>query len=310
MDKEFLTPLEIANILKIKKNTVYEMIKRGDINATRVGKQLRISKSDFANYLNISNTTNFNSPSEITSSKLEFQKRITDSILVLCGQDIILDRICDLANQVSNSYHVVRSHMGSYNGLFALYNEQVQIATAHLWDRETDSYNLTYISKVLPGFPCAVYHMANRVQGFYVKTGNPKRINNFNDLSRTDIVFTNREKGCGTRVLLDQKLISLSIQTSKVIGYDTVVTSHLSAATMVAKGDSDYALGNERTSLQLANISFVPLQVESYDIVIPLTYIDHPLAQTIINILQSSDFKNEIQLMGGYDTNEMGTKLM
>lgn len=309
MAEELLTPSEVADILKIKKNTVYEMIKRGDINATKMGKQLRISKSDLSVYLNKSNITSTPSLPK-TLPAMEFKPSTTDSQFVICGQDIILDRICDLANQTSHSNQVLRSHMGSYNGLYALYNEQFHIATAHLWDGSTNSYNLTYISKVLPGFLCAVYHLLNRKQGFYMKKGNPKNIQGFKDMNRTDITFVNREKGCGTRILLDNKLIDHHILPSQVVGYETIVTSHLASATMVAKGEADYALGNERSSLQFPEIAFIPLQTESYDMVIPLKYLNHPITQLIINIINSVDFQKEIELMGGYDVKDMGKRLL
>lgn len=310
MAEELLTPSEVADILKIKKNTVYEMIKRGDIHATKMGKQLRITQSDLDVYLNKSNIAIMPSVLPKTHPAMEFKPSAADSHFVICGQDIILDRICDLANQASQSNQVLRSHMGSYNGLYALYNEQVHIATAHLWDGITNSYNLTYISKVLPGFPCAVYHLLNRKQGFYIRKGNPKNIQNFQDMNRTDITFVNREKGCGTRILLDNKLMEFHLLPSQVAGYETIVTSHLASATMVAKGEADYALGNERSSLQFPEISFMPLKTESYDMVIPLKYLNHPITQLIIKIIKSIDFQKEIELMGGYDVTDMGKRLI
>lgn len=310
MAEELLTPLEVADILKIKKNTVYEMIKRGDLNAARMGKQLRISKSDLSAYLAKPHTITSSMPAFENLPPAEAFRISSDSMFILCGQDIILDRICDFVNQKMNANLVVRSHMGSYNGLYALYNEQVHMASAHLWDRETDTYNITYISKVLPGFPCAVYHIVKRKQGFYVKNKNPKHITGFDDMSRPDIIFVNREKGCGTRVLLDNKLIDCNILPSQIAGYENVVTSHLASATMVAKGEADYALGNERTSLQFSGISFLPLQTESYDMVIPLKHFNHPVSQLIIKTLQSPDFQKEIELMDGYEIKDMGERLI
>ena len=46
MEEQFLSPLEVAEMLQVKKNTVYEMIKRGDLKATKMGKQLRIARKD------------------------------------------------------------------------------------------------------------------------------------------------------------------------------------------------------------------------------------------------------------------------
>lgn len=310
MAEEYLTPLEVAAILKIKKNTVYEMIKRKDLNATKLGKQLRINKADLSAYLAKPQSVVPSVPDTESKISSEFLHRTTEPMFILCGQDIILDRICDFVNQKMNAPLIVRSHMGSYNGLYALYNEQVHMASAHLWDRETDSYNLSYISKILPGFPCAVYHIAKRKQGFYVKKDNPKNITGFPDMNRPDLLFVNREKGCGTRVLLDNKLVDNQIHPSQVRGYETIVTSHLTAATMVAKGEADYALGNERTSIHFSGLSFLPLQIECYDLVIPIRFFNHPISQLVIQALQNRVFQNEIELLGGYEITDMGKRLM
>ena len=316
MNDEFLTPAEIAEILKIKKNTVYEMIKRGDIRANKLGKQLRISREDLDAYLQTQATmppaapaTTYNpAPKQpITTSSAQGSDHI--STIIICGKDAILDRICDKLNAQNTDTNILRSPKGSYNALFALYNKQVHIATAHLWDADTDTYNVTYLPRLLPGMSVRLFHIVNRVQGFYVKSGNPKNITSFDDFKRDDILFANREKGCGTRILLDEKLRELKISKKNIKGYFNERTSHLDCATAIALGNADFALGSERAAFEFRNIDFIPLQTESYDMIIPSQYVNKPHYQKIINLLRDDSFRKEIDAMGGYDVTNMGKEI-
>lgn len=319
MNEKILTPQEVADILKIKKNTVYEMIKRGELKATKMGKQLRILEADVNAYLGVTNEP-ANAAAPSSEPNTEFNTRFTDktarnfqahaSAFVICGQDIILDKLCNLVNSKPFGVEALRSYMGSYNALYSMYQGNAQIATAHLWDPETDTYNLPYIPKLLPGLNVAVYHLLKRKQGFYVPSGNPKRLQGFRDFKRQDLRFINREKGSGTRILLDCKLQQLMIQPKNIHGYEYEVNSHLASATEVAKGNADFALGNERTSLQIPSIEFIPLQEESYEMVIRTEDINHPIFQEIIRLVQSAEFQEEVMLMGGYDVTDMGVRIL
>lgn len=306
-NNNYLTPLEVAEILKIKKNTVYEMIKRGDLPASKLGKQLRISRVDLDAYLGTQR------PSEVSASTtavIDGAGELDPSTIIICGQDTILDILCDKINHTGLNTTMLRLRRGSYNALYSVYQHQANIATCHMWDAATDSYNLPYISKMLPGIPIKVFHVLNRVQGFYVAKGNPKNITDFSDLNRKDIIFANREPGCGTRVLLDEKLSTLGIIGETIRGYETEKTSHLDCATAVAMKTADVALGNERAALQVPSIDFIPLQTESYDMVIPAKYMELPSYRKIVEILRSKEFQNEVQVLGGYDVTDMGKELL
>ena len=315
MPDEFLTPAEVAEILKLKKNTVYEMIKRGDLNANKLGKQLRISRSDLDAYLS-GQTTSQATVTNVSTAQPSMHSPLgatpldaQGESLIVCGQDMILDKLCDRINENENGILMLRSHKGSYNGLYALYNRQVHIATCHLWDPETDNYNLPYIPKLLPGLPVRVFHILNRKQGFYVPKGNPKKLVSFEDFTRNDITFANRERGCGTRILLDNKLNKLGIDRTQIRGYYSERNSHLECATAVAVGQADFAIGNERTSLQLPDIDFVPLQTESYDLVIPEDLMQRSSVQMVLAMLRSQDFQTEVLALGGYDVTNMGQEI-
>lgn len=312
MDSTSLTPLEVAEILKITKNTVYELVKRGEIPAYKVGRKLRIDKEDVENYINSQkNNTTIKSMArnDVSSSdvgSLINTAEIDSRDIIISGQDMILDILSrHLESNVPNikSY---RSYSGSYNNLYNLYNNKVSVASCHLWDWETSEYNTDFVKKMLPGVPCVIVNLAYRVQGFYVKKRNPKDIQGWHDLKRKDLVYVNRERGCGVRVLLDGKLRALNIPANQIKGYDYEENSHLSVASAVARDKADFGIGIEKISRQIDGVDFVPLQKERYDLVIKKENLQDPVYKEILNILSSENFKAELEVIGGYDLKDTG----
>lgn len=309
-----LTPLEVAQILKISKNKVYELVKKGDINSYRVGNKVRIEMKDIEEYKNESKKIQKNKQNNTGSVKSHNSSESSNELeeirnnhgFVICGQDIILDILSRFLQNHPSGVQALRSYTGSYDGLYALYHGNVQIATAHLWDGETDQYNLPYVKRLLPGIPTIIVHLANRMQGIYVVKGNPKGIKGLEDLKRPGITIINRERGSGTRILLDEHLKKLGIIGNSILGYERECFSHLAVASAVARGNVDFAIGNEKASQQVKEIDFIPLQPESYDLVIKKEDVQKPHFQAVLQIIRSEEFKLELEGIGGYDLNNLG----
>ena len=305
-----LTPEEVAEILKIKKHTVYQLVKRGDLPAFRIGRKLRINPQDVERYRQMgSSAAAVATPPcshHINSIVSDFEPRTDKSDLIICGLDPVLDI---LARQIENSpvsVRAYRKHVGSFAGLIALYQEQVDATAAHLLDGDTEQYNVPYIRRLMPGIPTVIIHLAQRWQGFYVAEGNPHQINEWKDLTADNIRFINREPGCGTRVLLDEKMRKLGIDSYSINGYNQVVTSHLAVASSVARGIADVGLGIQKTALQVRGIDFIPLQLETYELVIRKDDLSRPAIQRIFEVVNSTSFKNEVQGLGDYDLSKTG----
>lgn len=325
MSGKLLTVVEAAEVLKVKKNTVYDMIKRGDLKASKLGKQLRIRQEDLDLYIQYGGRKeteeSFCRP-QLFAGQEPYRKPVSESsasyygtagaetpsegMIIICGQDMVLDLLADRLSRHPDGCPAVRSYKGSYNALFAMYQGQVNVATAHLWHGATDSYNLPYISSMLPGTDVVVVHILKRKEGFYVKKGNPKNIYTFADLKREDVSIVNRESGSGARVLMDEKLRQNHILTSEVRGYHHIVNSHLEAAAAVSRGEADAALGTEKHSLQVSGIDFIFQQEESYDMVFRKEDFGKPSYQALLHILQSGEYQEEVAALGGYDVAGMG----
>ena len=298
MTERYLTAQEVADRLKIKKSTVYDMIKKGTLRATKMGKQFRVSEEDVYAVLGAAQPTAHTAPAPAAGGRF-----------IVCGQDALLDLLCDSANTAYGEPFFFRSHMGSYNGLHAMYQGQADAATAHLWDMETDTYNLPFISKLLPGERVQVYHLVGRTVGLYVAAGNPKGIHRIEDFVRPDVTMVNREKGSGIRVLTDILLLRAGLSPRTLNGYEDVVGSHLAAAAAVAGGQADCAVGNQKAALQTPAIDFIPLRVEQYDIVFRQDDLSHPAVQALLGVMQSEAFRAALDALGGYDTTGLGQKL-
>ncbi|RDU24254.1 substrate-binding domain-containing protein [Anaerosacchariphilus polymeriproducens] len=311
-ENKVLTPEEVAGILKIAKNTVYELIKRGELTAYKVGNKVRVDQSDLNYYIQRSKGTSSKSM-QVNSSKdfqtFPIQSTFTtnnDSQLILCGQDPSLDILANIIQNHPLGTQVLRSYIGSFSGLISLYYDRCQISASHLWDGDNDIYNVPYIRRLLPGIPCIILRIAKRTLGFYVASGNPKNIVHWSDLTRDDIIMINREKGAGTRVLLDENLRLLSIVPHNINGYNNEETSHLSIASTISRGIADVGMGNQTIANSVQNVDFIPLKTECYDIVIKKNSLDQPIFQLIYDIINSTEYKNALIGLGGYDTSETG----
>lgn len=297
----FLTVQEVADLLKIKKTTVYDLIKRGKLPSSRVGKQLRISEQALTQY--VQNSDAAPEPRERTLA--ESAVRPADS-LILCGQDRALDFITNYMGAQPDCPGVLRSNQGSSNSLSALYQRKVDIATAHLWDQETGEYNYPFITRLVPGCALVAVRLFGRMQGFYVRKDNPLGITGWEDLKRGDLRYVNREKGSGTRVLLDSRLKSMGLAAGALRGYEREQYSHLSVASAVACGDGDLGLGCEHGGQQVGDLTFVPLQLEWYDMVFFADVEPTLPYRVILDYITSARFYRELSSLGGYDISQTG----
>ncbi|MDR2739168.1 MAG: helix-turn-helix transcriptional regulator [Treponema sp.] len=333
MGSNLLTAEDVAQQLRIKKYTVYELIKRGELPSSKVGKQVRVSQADIDRYL----ASNKTGP-QYSDRPLGSGREVVDLIssgrpsvpgnrvespvgknpdpfsalgeaslqaaVIISGQDMCLDLLVARLSGTGNT--VLRSYVGCYNGLYSLYHGRVTMSAAHLWDAETDSYNYPFIRRLLPGLPVGVFRLGGRMQGLYVRKGNPLNIQDWRDFSRPELTMINRERGSGTRILLDQKLARLGIDTAAIRGYAWESTSHLGCAGTVAKGSAELGCGCERGIEGVGGVEFVPLQLEWYDFVFRLADRNTPVIRTISSYITSDEFKRDLEIMGGYDLSQTG----
>jgi len=305
-EKNALSTQEVADMLNVSKSTIYDLIRRGEIHSYKVGRKVRFAEKDVKEYISRSRDSQsvIGKPDpDIKGFNLMGEDRRKDNFII-CGQDLILDVLSNYMRL--HGVPALRAYIGSYDSLISLYRNKVNVASAHLWDSDSNQYNIPYVRRLLPGIPTVIIHLTCRMQGLYVQKGNPKGIKTWADFGRDDITMINREQGAGSRVLLDENLRLLEIYGGCIKGYDNETQSHLAVASAVSSGKADIAVGNEKIARQVDNIEFIPLKKERYDLVIRKEQLHTTEIQTLLKIIRSDAFKNEFEHIGGYDTSEMG----
>ena len=193
----------------------------------------------------------------------------TNVIRIVGSHDLALNILLDLLRQRVDGLRTEVTHAGSLGGLIALQEERADLAGTHLLDEETGEYNYPYVKRILPGRALAIVNLSFRIQGLMFARGNPLHITGLADLRRPDVTFVNRQKGSGTRVLLDLQLKRQGISPSDIKGYNVEFDTHLAVASHISKGNADVGLGIEAAASS-CNLDFVPMFRERYDLVMPL----------------------------------------
>lgn len=301
-----LSTQEVADILHVSKSTIYELIRRGEINSYKIGRKVRFTQDDVDAYIARSRHEQSVQPVrriELSSSLLH-PETADGSSLVISGQDVLLDILTNYLHQSGVASQ--RCYLNSFEGLLSLYEGRVAAAACHLYAADEKAFNIPFVKKLLPGVPAALINLSYRSQGFYVAAGNPKEIHGWRDLARRDITILNRSPGSSARILLDGQLHRLGLDARKVKGYEREMRSHLTMAAAIAEGEADLAIGTERISRQIEGLDFIPLLEERFDLVVRREFLETKAAETLLEILRSAAFKKEIRHFSGNDYRDMG----
>jgi putative molybdopterin biosynthesis protein len=229
---------------------------------------------------------------------------LAKTIFAIGSHDLTLDLLAQFL--APRQRRLASVNVGSLGGIQALKRGEAHLAGAHLLDPVSGEYNLAYIHQHLPGRSLRVVTLVGRTQGLFLAPSNPKGIQGLEDLSRPDIIFVNRQRGSGTRFLLDYHLEQNGITPDQITGYDHQEFTHLSAAALVASGRVDCALGIEAASHAL-DLDFLPLYTERYDLIIPEEFADSVLMAPLLDLLDDLQFREVVSERPGYDISEMGT---
>lgn len=227
---------------------------------------------------------------------------IKETLVSIGSHDLIMDVISDMIKLTSG-------HVGSMGGILAMKRGECHISPIHLLDTETGEYNISYVRKYFPGNKMAIIKGVKRLQGFIVEKGNKNDIKDFTDLARKDIVFVNRQRGAGTRILLDYYLSKNNIKSSDIKGYDREMTTHMAVATAVKTGSATTGLGIYSAAKAL-DLDFVSVGYENYDFLVTQEYLGDEMVKEFIKILSSDEFKERVVSLGGYELEEAGKVIL
>ena len=244
-----------------------------------------------------------NAGDKVTVQLYRSPDEIARTIVAIGSHDLTLDLLAQFLAE--RGTHLSSANVGSQGGLVALRRGEAHLAGSHLLDPDTGEYNVTYVKKYLPDTPVVLVTLVGREQGLIVKPGNPKTLRTLADLGQPDVIFVNRQRGAGTRVLLDFEIEKIGLKPEEIRGYDREEYTHLAVAAAVASGVADCGLGIAAAARAL-ELDFVPLFKERYDLIVPHEHYTSPLLRPLLDLLRDARFREQVAALPGYDIAPMG----
>lgn len=242
---------------------------------------------------------------KVTVELYRTMEEIDHTVVAIGSHDLILDVMADLMPTLYPGNYLSSTHVGSMGGLMALRRGEAHLAPTHLLDEETGTYNVPTLKKLFTE-PMALIKGVDRVQGIMVKKGNPLGIRGIEDLP--GVSYVNRQRGAGTRVLLDYKLKQAGIDPSAIRGYDREAATHMAVAAAIAGGDADAGMGIESAARSMG-LDFIEVGPEEYDFAIPVRFLELPHVQHFLEVLKSREFAERVEKLGGYSLRQAGAIL-
>ena len=230
-------------------------------------------------------------------------EEIDRTIVCTGSHDMLLDVISDMMSGEAEGVRLSSTHIGSLGGLMALKRGEAHITPTHLLDEGTGIYNESYIRSLFPDENMILVKGVGRIQGLMTAPGNPLRIKGVEDLTR--VKYVNRQRGAGTRVLLDYKLKEAGISPAEVDGYDAEAATHMAVAAQVAGGEADCGMG-VYSAAHAMGLDFIPVGEEEYDFAMRPETLETEEMKSFIRLLVSDAFKAELERLGGYSTDRTG----
>jgi len=239
---------------------------------------------------------------------LNKNKRIIDETLLVIGShDLTLDLLAEYLS--IRGKRLVSANVGSLGGLISLNRGEAHFSGSHLFDPIDGTFNTSYVKKYVKNFEVKIIPWVFREQGLIVQKGNLKNITSLEDLQRSDVSYINRQRGAGTRILLDYYLEKLGIDSSLIQGYEEEEFTHLNVAAAIKSHRADTGLGITAAARAL-DLDFIPLFKERYDLIVPEKIYQSEIFKPILLAMTDEEFRSRVQSLDGYDVSCMGTELI
>ncbi|MEN6376296.1 MAG: helix-turn-helix transcriptional regulator, partial [Smithella sp.] len=298
MSEELMNTKEIAQYLGIHEKQVYFLIKEKKIPSTKI-----TGKWIFPKQL-IDEWIESNAKKGLAEARQKGE-RIEGAILAAGSNDPILDILHTQLRKIHPEFYIFSTNTGSVEGLKALNKGYTDIAWSHLFDPKTGEYNLPFLTSYLPNINPVAVNLFYRELGFIVASNNPFGIRTFADFAVEGVKFINRQRGAGTRVLIDHHLQQLGIAGAKIDGYENEVFTHFEVGLSILSKEADVGIATSAIA-KLLGLGFVPITQESFDMIMDKTVFFGKGVQAFLEILNSAEFKTRVAGLGNYDFNKSG----
>ena len=245
---------------------------------------------------------------EIDVSLLTPENELKNTLVIIGSHDPILDELGDMMHSADTSISVSSSHVGSMGGIMAVRRGEAHAAGCHLLDTASGEYNLSFMRKYFPNHNVRLIKCVGRTQGLMIANGNPLGIREFKDIAKEGLRYVNRQKGSGTRILMDYLMDKNGLKSDDVYGYEREEMTHTSVAAQIVSGSADAGMGIY-SAAKLYGLDFIPVCEEEYDLIIPDYAADTPMVKMLLETLRSGAFRERILSLGGYTVENSGEEI-
>jgi putative molybdopterin biosynthesis protein len=252
------------------------------------------------------NTEGLEGGSAVSIQLLRDRSTIEHTLMINGSHDPLIDTVYDLLRKQNYHLYVSSSHVGSMGGIMAIKRDETHVAGIHLLDEATGEYNRAFIQRYLADVDLVLVQGVKRSQGLMVAKGNPLNIQGLGDVVAKEASYVNRQKGSGTRILLDYLLKRQNLDGGNIYGYDREELTHLSVAVQIASGSADAGLGIY-SAAKAYGLDFIPICWESYDFILREAYLEDDKIQQFLQMLRSENFALALEQLGGYELKGIGT---
>ncbi len=243
--------------------------------------------------------------SEVPIRLLRPKEELEHTLVAIGSHDPLLDELADLLHRRNPAHFMASTHTGSMGGIMAVRRRETHVAGIHLLDEKDGTYNESYIRRYFPGGGVRLVECVGRTQGIMAAKDNPRQITGIESLASSGIRYVNRQKGSGTRILMDYLCAKHRLDTASIYGYEREEFTHTSVAVQIASGSADAGMGIY-SAAKMYDLAFIPVCTEQYDLLIPDSAWETPLVQEMLALLRSREFAGKLEELGGYTLRSPG----
>ena len=233
-------------------------------------------------------------------------KEAANQIVVQASHDFAVGALRGLAGE--SGIQLDLQYRGSFDALAALRRGECEVAGFHVPEGPLGQLMRARYAEGLAFGRYRLVGLATREQGLVVRPGNPKGIQSLRDLTRGDVRLVNRQRGSGTRALLEFMISREGLDRERIRGYDSEEATHGAVAALIAGQQADVGLGVKAAAVAY-RLDFVPVCTERYYLACHANALDAPAMRKLIALLRSPAFRDAVVALPGYTASQAGMLL-